>query len=265
MNHTHPDSATLGVHGMALVGEKILYLSHLPMFMEPHNFQVILAVSLDDDATDRLGRSRSESPERLYTFAPEEFHITELVSEHHGKPSRTEFSGRLVRGHFERGGEVIAPDATARVSEVAYFRRLDPVAASPDASDAAPVYLLFGKGDELFLAHYITRPPDFDQLLSVRVEGLPDEDVLRYVREQTFTDADRLLGLEVTVAGRRNVASERLKPGEKVSGSGHVTGAHMLLDLEIEGLSELYFEEGELAEPATFKPTEEETAAGFGE
>jgi hypothetical protein len=33
----------MGVHGM-LFGEEALYLSHLPMFEGPHNFQLILEV-----------------------------------------------------------------------------------------------------------------------------------------------------------------------------------------------------------------------------
>jgi hypothetical protein len=32
-------------------------------------------------------------------------------------------------------------------------------------------YLLFGKGTDLFLAHLITAPPDFDQVLGVKVTG----------------------------------------------------------------------------------------------
>jgi hypothetical protein len=39
-------------------------------------------------------------------------------------------------------------------------------------------YLLFGKGNESFLAHLITRPPDFDQILSVKTG-------------QKFTDEER--------------------------------------------------------------------------
>jgi hypothetical protein len=39
---------TEGVHGMLLFGADTLYLSHLPMFMRPHNYQVILEVVVDD-------------------------------------------------------------------------------------------------------------------------------------------------------------------------------------------------------------------------
>jgi hypothetical protein len=58
--------------------------------------------------------------------------------------------------------------------------------------------------------------------------------------------------------------NDRLKPGETSRGRGHVTGSHSFLDLGVEVAEELYFEEGELADPPRFEPTEEETAAGFG-
>lgn len=264
MSHVHGghahDEATLGVHGMVLVGRGTLYLSHLPMFMAPHDFQVILEVSLDDDAMGRLRDSRASGPTGIYTFRPEEFHITELVSPEPGGSARTRFGGDLVRGHFEKGGQEIAEGTTVTVVDIAYFRQLD-----FDSKEAELTYVLFGKGDELFLAHRVTAAPDFDQVVSVHVQGLPDADVLRFVRKQVFADADRFDGLQVAFEGRKSSVQSRLRAGERSAARGHVTGRHGFLDLEVEVLSELYFEEGELAERATFQPTEEETAAGFGD
>mgnify|MGYP003693773227 CR=1 FL=1 len=60
VSHDHRDpNATFGTHGMLLFGDETLYLSHLPMFMSPHNFQVILAVTLNDEAAGRLHDSRA--------------------------------------------------------------------------------------------------------------------------------------------------------------------------------------------------------------
>jgi hypothetical protein len=46
-------SPTFATHGQLIIGEETIYLSHLPMFMydpmdHPHNFQVILEVTLPD-------------------------------------------------------------------------------------------------------------------------------------------------------------------------------------------------------------------------
>jgi hypothetical protein len=241
-------SPTFGTHGMVLVGEETLYLSHLPMFMSPHNFQVILEVKLEGEARGRLGDFRAHfGSSGLYTFKPEEFPITDLVSRDPGK-LLSSFKGDLYQGHFEKGGRNIAEGAVVHVENVVFFEEFGPDSTKP----SAPVYWLFGKGKEVFLAHWITQPPDFDQILSVNITGdeIADDKIPRAVN--------------VTFLGRPNTPHERIKPGEKLSGRGHVTGAHQFLDLQVEVLREIYFEEGELRQPPTFDPTQEEKATGFG-
>jgi hypothetical protein len=51
------------------------------------------------------------------------------------------------------------------VKQVVHFREFDSKTKRP----AHLEYLLFGKGGKFFLAHLIVAPPDFDQLLSVKV------------------------------------------------------------------------------------------------
>lgn len=49
----HYEGNTTGIHGMLLFGDQeALYLSHLPMFTSPHNFQVIVEISFDDAIRD---------------------------------------------------------------------------------------------------------------------------------------------------------------------------------------------------------------------
>jgi hypothetical protein len=45
--HEHP-----AVHGMLVVGEGQLFLSHLPMFHAPHDYQIIMEVRLRGDESD---------------------------------------------------------------------------------------------------------------------------------------------------------------------------------------------------------------------
>jgi hypothetical protein len=255
-HHPPPDQphtdTPIGVHGMLLVGEAAVYLSHLPMFMPPHNFQVILEVSLDADTSRRLADSRARfSHDKLYTVEPEEFSIVDLLADDPAKPAVASFNANIVRGHFEKGGDVIAAGARVTVDNVIHFEELG------RADRAAELeYILFGTEQQFFLAHRVTQPPDFDQVLSANLTGHQfTEDEIR--RERS--------GVLITITGRANTLSDRLEPGEKVSGRGHVVGAHQFLDLEVEALSEVYFEEGELREQATFSPTPAEQAAGFGE
>jgi hypothetical protein len=60
-------------------------------------------------------------------------------------------------------------------------------------------YLLFGRDAELFLAHRISEPPDFDQILSVELAGSP------------LDEEDMKTGVEVVLPGRANTAKERLR------------------------------------------------------
>ena len=105
----------------------------------------------------------------------------------------------------------------------------------------------------MFLAHRITQPPDFDQLLSVKVSG------------DAPTEEELSRGVLVTTPERPNEPARRFRQGETVAVKGHVTGAHAFLQLKVEVVAEPYFEEGELATNATFHPTPLEIEAGFGD
>ncbi len=240
----HPDA---DMHGMLVVGDQTVYLSHLPMFGHPHHdVQAILEVHLSGDGDDPQAtyvEDRRGSGERVYTLAPERFFLRHLVTPEPGRECLCEFTGKLYRGHFERGGTPLLSKVTITVDHVVHFRQFDPRADAPENLE----YVLFGKGDERFLAHLITRPPDFDQVLSVRASG------------QNFSDDDLQQGPTLFIPGRANRASDRLKPGERITAM--VRGASGQVELEIG--TEVYFEEGELGATFSQRQTMEEKRAGF--
>ena len=129
---------------------------------------------------------------------------------------------------------------------VVHFNEFDPKAAKPTTLE----YLLFGKGSELFLAHLITKPNDFDQIISIKTIG------------QSFSDEELREGRRIVFSNRRNTSKERLK--EKVGDSGllQMPGAAPRT-VRLEVVREFYFEEGELFLPPTFEPTAEEKKSGF--
>jgi len=243
-----------GRHNMFAFGRDAVFLSHLPMFMAPHDAQLILEVALED-ANGSLqmvwSRERADhQDERVYTMMPELFALSTLYTPN--PPARSSFTARFFRGHLERGGEAIPEltDIDVRINTVVYAQRFDRAVAKPDDL----TYLLFGQGDELFLAHALSRPPDFDQILSVRVLSPP-------LGKEETTHA-----INVVFPGRPNTAKERVRDGVVGAARGHITGAHQFLDLEIAEARELYFEEGELATSrGAFEPTPLETEAGFGD
>jgi hypothetical protein len=240
---TKAEGPAIGLHGMLIVGEETIYVSHLPMWMAPHNFQVILEVTFKgpDQPQARYVDDRKTTGTRLYTLEPEEFDIKELAPTAPQRlPSRSSFRARIWRNHFEHhpvthpGRKfMIAQDAEVHVENVVCFQELDP--HGPGLQD--PEYLLFGKGQELFLAHVITQPPDFDQVLSVQVGN------------HQFTDEDLLQGVRVVFAGRANTISSKIKEGEQLLGKARIVGQDALgsIDLSVGVGIELYFETEDLA------------------
>jgi len=238
---------TMGVHGMLLFGEEALYLSHLPMFDKPHNFQVLLEVGFDDAVLAAI-RADREAGGELYTFEPEKFPISEL-DDTNGAPARTSIAGTVFHGHFERGGKPIISHVTAQVRNVVYFNELDIQAAHDPGRDLN--YLCFGRAGQLHLAHQITARPDFDQVLTVRlVPGTVTDPAGRPANAEVTRDFDRAQPVEF--GGRHDTPGDRLVPSQTAAGFFFATlgpgGSHGF-GTQLEVSRELYVETRELGSP----------------
>jgi hypothetical protein len=223
-------------HGMLVVGEETVFLSHLPMLnMSTHAFQVILEVTLEKEGSAQSVQTiyaddRKKHPDvRIYTFEPEKFSLPDLApSGPSNAPRKTSFRGRVVRGHFERGGDTIPglEDVVAKVVNVIHFRRFDPRAGELPQLE----YLLFGKGGERFISHLITKGPDFDQTLSAQVLG------------HEFTDEALRRGVRVVFPGRANTASKKIREQEQVAGEVPAAGNNPATAIEVRAGVEFYFD-----------------------
>jgi hypothetical protein len=241
------------VHNMLIVGQNTVFLSHLPMFSEPgsespHRYQVILEASFsrpDADPQAQYAADRAQNPTtRIYTLNPERFVLPNLVS----GGRLTSFKAKVFRGHLEKEGTEILDRVDVNIRNVVHFREFDPKAKKPIKLE----YLLFGKGEELFLAHFITKPPDFDQVISVTAAG------------QTFSDEELRKGIHVVFANRPNSILKRLM--EKQEAVAQTAGPDTKappVNVKFKAGAELYLEEGELRVPATFDQTAAERKAGF--
>lgn len=227
MGHNDPPAR----HGMTVLGTDRIFLSHLPMFMPVHDFQVILQVEfvgVDGLPSENYFNDRRAHPDQqLYTLNPEPFVITELLGPN---PTRSTFRAKVFRNHFERDEtdpQVIDQDVVVKVKKVVHGRKFD--------KNAEPLphlqYILFGGQNELFLAHLITRPPDFDQLLHVRVDrDLSNDDVAQAPL--------------VSMVDRTNTSDKRVGPGVNAVASLHVDSE--TLAIRVEPVVEVYLEEREL-------------------
>jgi hypothetical protein len=155
--HQHPDPPS--VHGMLVVGKGTIYLSHLPMFHSPHDYQVILEAEFDPASSSAYAKSLKSHAEPVYTIAPETGVLAEMA-----QVGRS-FKAELFRGHFEREGVPLGP-ALVTIKKVVYFRKFDPLALKPPGLEL----VLFGNAQEQFAAHVIQAKPDFDQVLGVETK-----------------------------------------------------------------------------------------------
>src|SRR4051812_32524510 len=97
-------------HRMMIVGEKSVYLSHLPMFMSPHNFQVILEATFTNKGKSvqeiYTHDRQSHAQTKMYTLDPQEdFKLASLFTPN--PPARQTFRATVFRGHVEKGGQAI--------------------------------------------------------------------------------------------------------------------------------------------------------------
>jgi len=109
-----------------------------------------------------------------------------------------------------------------RIKRVVHARWYDPHAQPLSNLE----YILFGKGNETYLAHFITRPPDFDQLLRVNVDhDLPDEQLGN--------------GVRLTVPNRANMLKDKLEEGAAAV-SAVLHGADGDSNVKVEANTEFY-------------------------
>ena len=232
-NHSAGLADPPGTHGMLLFGEKTIYLSHLPMFsMNIHRYQVILEVTLTKAAGDAQAsyvRDRRQHPgTKIYTFEPEPFVLPELDPKN---PQRNSFSGTIFRGHFERGGKPINENVVANVTRAVHFHKFDSQAAGLPQLE----YIVFGKDQDLFLAHLITRPPDFDQVMSISQI------------DRKFTNEELTGGAPIIFPGKSNTPGQRIKPATQVIGQVKQAGAGAAKMVKLRPGVQFYFEARELA------------------
>lgn len=233
------------VHGQAVFGSETVHLSHLAVHMiapamHPHNFQIVQRVSFRDPEQNAVYRQhRSKHGDALYTAVPPGFDQDDLVA------SATLDNTRIFLGHFEQGGEEIAPTPfDLEIDDILYFHEI-----IPDGERlSSPHYIVFGAGEEIFAERLISATPDFQQMVRVGLTPI-DADLSGF--------ADALAnGLFVELPDRENTLASRLKLGQSVdcslaTAAGDTAARDGAASVTLSVVSEEYCEEGELSAPVT--------------
>lgn len=188
--NTPPPGGHVGVHGMLVFGRH--YLSHIPMFHVPHDYQIVMDARLEHPQLPE----DANFGDRLHTFVPDKFSLGDLLN---GKID--EIEGTLYEGNFEKDGKPLLEGVKAHVEEILHSHHLDQGSQGPQQLE----YLLYGDRKDTYLIHPIEGNAGFDQLLSVDCGPLQ------------MTDEELAKGVLITVPGRANRVESRLLPQEGAS------------------------------------------------
>lgn len=144
-----------GFHGMLFFGsEETFYISHLPMFHKPHDYQAIVEVKLPADAKAKYQAALKKSG-GYFTWAPaENWVLPEVITK------KAPIRGSLVQGHFERGGSPLL-DVELELVRVVFYKKISEKDKKPEKEK----YIVFGKGKEYFMAHEVFERPNVDELI----------------------------------------------------------------------------------------------------
>lgn len=235
-------SAHFGSHGQLVFGEDVVYLHHLPFLFDhrrhPHNFQVVMRVSFMDEADEQAYLERRKLlPDALFTAVPPSYDqgwLEETFENGLGDQELGEVE--IYDEHFEnRPRPEPFLSAGMVIDEVLQFRELLPT--GPTADELR--YMIVENGQEAFLVHELSSPPDFDQVLKVTLS--PD------MTGPSEVSLDRGI---LRMVGAENVEGGRLTVGEALTCSAHDGTRRMPFDVAVTVEREMYCEAGELSDVA---------------
>lgn len=140
------------VHGMVIFGKQATYVSHLPMFHSPHDYQFVAEVELPPAAKSILTHLRTGLTQELFTIAPLPMDLSKVVD-----GTIKSFPATVYKGHFEQGGQQIGK-TTLTVKKILIGKKLE------SASGTTSEFLAFGKSNEYFATHFIKGEPSYDAI-----------------------------------------------------------------------------------------------------
>lgn len=180
-------------HGFSLVGKKSLVLSHIPMFMPPHQAQLFLDVTLSgsggQDPTKIYLDDQAATKTTDYVLLSDPIVLPMLAPDAKGR--LTSFTGALYRGwpfNTPNTAPVLAQNVTVNITRAIYFQV---ITGEPPLVNLT--YLAFATPESEYLVHKLVQPadlttapvpPDFCQILSAKLDG--EREKLRNVQEVQF-------------------------------------------------------------------------------
>ncbi len=143
----------------------------------------------------------------------------------------------------DRKDQFLARDVSATLTNIIHFRQFQ----ETDRRNPKLSYLVFGESEDLFLAHFIAVPPDFDQIVAVRVvEGSPPRPRTKLIVSRRDGRTTRLRRKGEVVAGElvgiTGPGSDAARAYPSLT-SGHERGSSRRSRIKLRVIAERYFSE----------------------
>jgi len=149
-----------GFHGMLLFGSgEHFYISHLPMWMKPHDYQMIAKVTLNQSTKEILNKEKAKGV-TLFSAAPN----GTFVLPKYANGDLPSFQADIFKGHFERDGIKIG-SAQVVFEKLIHFKKLKK--SEPSPSPNKQKYVLFGEEDSQYIVHIAHGFPELDEILEI--------------------------------------------------------------------------------------------------
>ena len=215
-------------HGFSLLGRQSLVLSHIPMFMPPHQAQLFLEVTLSgqggQDPTQIYLDDQVRTGSTDYVLVSDELVLATLAPD---APKRLKtFTGKLYRGwpfNDPNTAPLLVQELTVQVARSLYFNSI--AHGTPLAN---LTYLAFATPETGYMVHKLVqpadlskapKPPDFRQILSAAIGGVTPA-TMKNVQEISFN-------------GRANDLAHKLNAAQYVDGTmgGKAVGVRVSAEL----------------------------------
>lgn len=168
----NPSQDTPTQHGFFMLGSgsQTIFFYHSAQFtMEDHSYQMIFTVDIPAEALDAYTQDVEKQPagQFVWVFAngignpPPADQLFTLPQIQIG--AVTSLTGSIFRVPAQpngTGGGTVVPDVTVTVERLVYFRHFDYSQPYPDPLP----YILFGDQTGAYVAHFLTKLKDFDNL-----------------------------------------------------------------------------------------------------
>jgi hypothetical protein len=151
-------------HGFVMAGEQTLFLVHLAMFyMENHRYQLILEASLPAYAMQEYVADRKQNPNEVYILGNVQTDLMTLPQIQNRQV--VTFIADIFRGmpSDPDKDKPLIHNVEVSIDRIVYFRYFDYSVDYPPTL----TYIIFGAGTEAHMTHYLTKQPDFEQVLDL--------------------------------------------------------------------------------------------------